>query len=150
MSTKNIAVQGILLSIIAVILFFPGLVSSVKFMAAHDAPFTNTANNMFSFRSDNSRFGYAYTDYSYNSYNPTIYSRYAPIAYDAYRGRGPYLMPSNSYNPLYGYKPNYDSHIYIDNALDYTYYNNPWLLEPRYMSNHMWYARGLWPQGFYY
>jgi hypothetical protein len=65
-------------------------------------------------------------------------------------GRSPYLMPSYSYNPVFGYRQNYDSHIYIDNALDNTYYNNPQLFATRSMDNHQRYVRGLWPQKFYY
>lgn len=80
-------------------------------------------------------FFYAYNNYGYN------YRHYSP---------GPYPMPSTSCNPFYGCRTSYNSYIYVDNVLDYTYYKNPWLLDPRYMDNHVWYARGLWPQGFYY
>ena len=113
-------IQGITLTFLFA---FLGLFTTLKFFASQDSI------------------------YSYNSYRSPYYSYGRPYNYRPY---GPYLMPSTSYNSLYGYRQNYDSYIYVDNALDYTYYTNPQLLEPRYMNNHQWYARGLWPQGLYY
>ena len=102
--------------------------------------------------------GFAYQPYAYNS--PSYYGQYnyrynyayeywPYIPYYAYRSAGPYPMPSTC-SSWYGYGNNYNSYIYVHNKLDYTYYMNPWLLEPRRMQNHQWYARGLWPQRFYY
>lgn len=103
---------------------------------------------------------------SYGQYNYRYNSGYMPMNMNtnAYRisgaanyvagygnyGWNPFLMPSKSYNPLFGWRTNYDSHIYIDNKLDYVYYKNPGLLEPRRMNNHQRYVKGLWPQNFWY
>lgn len=133
MSNKKIVTQVIILT---ALFMFPGLLYSLKFLATQHSL---TAYNQPSYYSQyNYRYNYAYSNYGYG------YGTYN------YRPYGPYLMPSTTCNSLLGCRTNYDSHIYIDNALDYTYYKNPWLLEPRYMDNHQWYARGLWPQRFSY
>jgi hypothetical protein len=136
MSNKKI-IQGITLTFLFA---FLGLFTTLKFFASQDSIYSYGRPSYYG------QYGYGYNSGSsiYRAYN--TYDNYA---YN-YRPYGPYLMPSVSYNPLYGYRQNYDSYIYVDNALDYTYYTNPQLLEPRYMNNHQWYARGLWPQGFYY
>jgi hypothetical protein len=130
MSNKKI-IQGITLTFLFA---FLGLFTTLKFLANQQSVYSYSSPSY-----------YSQYDYRYNS----VYNIYNNYAYN-YRPHGPYLMPSTSYNPLYGYRQNYDSYIYVDNALDYTYYTNPQLLEPRYMNNHQWYARGLWPQRFYY
>jgi hypothetical protein len=67
-----------------------------------------------------------------------------------YRGVGPYIMQSQSCNPLFGCKSVADSHMYVGNAIDYAYYTHPELLEPRYMDNHQRTYKGLRPQAFVY
>ena len=88
-------------------------------------------------------FSEQYLAYGHNQ--PSYYGKYG---YGSTRGGpyyfgGPYPMPSTSCNSIYGCKTSYDSQIYVRSALDYTYYKNPWLLEPRYMSNNQRYARGV-------
>ncbi|KYK24600.1 hypothetical protein AYK26_03425 [Euryarchaeota archaeon SM23-78] len=86
---------------------------------------------------------YGQYNYRYNyAYNP-----YVP--YYAYRGAGPYPMPSTC-STWNGCGNTYNSYIYVHNKLDYTYYTNPWLLEPRRMSNHQWMIPGLWPERAWY
>jgi hypothetical protein len=133
MSNKKI-IQGITLTFLFA---FIGLFTALKFFASNDPVYSYGRPSY-----------YGQYDYGRNSAY-SVYNSYNNYAYN-YRSYGPYLMPSTSYNPLYGYRQNYDSYIYVDNALDYTYYTNPQLLEPRYMNNHQWHARGLWPQRFSY
>ena len=109
--------------------------------------------------------GFAYQAYAYNK--PSYYGQYnyrynqGYIPFNTIRGLGaanyvagygnngwsPFLMPGT---PDRWGRVTYNSHIYIDNPLDYTYFKNPWLLEPRRMNNHQWMVRGVWPQKFYY
>jgi hypothetical protein len=82
--------------------------------------------------------------YSYNYYNHGSnygYGGYAPVYY----GARPALMPSRTCN-IIGCSTNYVSHMNIRNALDYTYYTNPRLFEPRYMDNQQRIYRGAWSQ----
>ncbi|MBN2141902.1 hypothetical protein JW711_01100 [Candidatus Woesearchaeota archaeon] len=103
-----------------------------------------------------------YSQYNYN-YNSVLGSQYYAVnswgkasqpwtlASFPYRGSGPYLYSgSPSYNPLFGYSYTYNSHMFIDNALDYQYYTHPELLAPRRMQNNQRYYRGLFPQAFLY
>ena len=136
MSNKKI-IQGITLTFLFT---FIGLFSTLKFFANQYPSYSYSRPSYYN------QYGYGYNS---GSSIRSAYSAYNNYAYN-HRPYGPYLMPSTSYNSLYGYRQNTDSYIYVDNALDYTYYTNPQLLEPRYMNNHQWYARGLWPQGFYY
>jgi hypothetical protein len=129
---KEIIIQAAILIAFLMILMFPGWLYALRFL---------DTNNLLT----GSQSPY-YTQYG-NTYN-YAYGNY--FSANNYRPYGPYLMPSTSYNSYYGYRTNYDSHMYIDNVLDYTYYTNPQLLEPRYIDNHQWYARGLWPQHFLY
>jgi hypothetical protein len=98
-----------------------------------------------------------YSQYSYK--NSFAYSRNYAVAQPhedssfykyPYQGNGPYLMAGSSCNNLYGCRQTANSHMYVDNALDYTYYTHPELLEPRYMDNHQRLYKGLWPQAFSY
>jgi hypothetical protein len=104
---------------------------------------------------------YNYNHYNYNHGYDLNYRTYFQLP-NAYRysgaanyvagygdyGGNPRLMSSTSCN-LLGCRQNYDSHIFVKNQLDYVYYKNPDLLEPRYMDNHQGYARNLWPQRLY-
>ncbi|HJX05379.1 MAG TPA: hypothetical protein VJ461_01590, partial [Candidatus Nanoarchaeia archaeon] len=99
--------------------------------------FLNAYNRPAYYGQYNYRYNYNYAydpNYGYNSYGHNY---------------GPYPMPSTC-SSYYGCSNNYNSYIYVHNALDYTYYSQPWLLEPRYSNNNRWYARGSWPQMFYY
>ncbi len=93
---------------------------------------------------------YNYNQPYYSQYNYRYNQPYAYYNYYRPYSRGPQLMPSAECNALYGCRTNYNSYIYIHNALDYTYYTNPQLLEPRYMNNHMRYVKGLWSGSFWY
>ena len=86
-----------------------------------------------------------YQNYQYNNYNyAQTYHANTPIYSQIHRN--PALMPNINCNPIIGCKTNYNSHITIRNALDYTYYKNPGLLEPRYMNNHHRYMKAPWFQ----
>jgi hypothetical protein len=117
-----------------IILLFGGLL--LNQLLSYNQPSYYSQYNQYEYR-----YNYAYNSYSNYGYGYNAYN---------YRPYGPYQMPSQSCSLLLGCRTNYNSYMYINNALDYTYYQNPGLLEPRYMSNHQWYARGLWPQQFYY
>lgn len=65
-------------------------------------------------------------------------------------GISPFSISSTTCNTFLGCRQNYNSHIYIGNALDYTYYTHPELLAPRYMDNHQRQVKNLWPQAFTY
>ena len=94
--------------------------------------------------------GYAY---DYSNYRPAYISgagNYVAGYGNGNYGYSPYLMTSMSYSTFYGYKQNYVSHIYVRNALDYTYYTHPELLATRYMDNRQRYYHGAAPQWFSY
>ncbi|MBN2052215.1 hypothetical protein JW756_01810 [Candidatus Woesearchaeota archaeon] len=91
------------------------------------------------------RYNYAYNTHN-NYYNH--YTHYSNYNYPYGWALAP--MPSYNCNAIYGCRTTYNSYIHLGNALDYTYYTHPELLAPRYMSNHMRYARGLWPERFWY
>ncbi|MFH0870639.1 MAG: hypothetical protein V1866_06315 [archaeon] len=65
-------------------------------------------------------------------------------------GISPFSISSTTCNTFLGCKQNYNSHMYIGNALDYTYYMHPELLAPRYMDNHQRQVKNLKPQAFGY
>jgi len=116
---------------------------------------------------------YSYS-YQMNSYDKDPFSKYFysntqasyPYQYhqNAYRmsgsgnyvggygqhGISPFSISSTTCNTLLGCRQNYNSYIYIGNALDYTYYMHPELLAPRYMDNHQRQVTNLWPQAFTY
>jgi hypothetical protein len=88
--------------------------------------------------------------YGYNYAAPSTYARnagqYAVLnRHDGFNGNGPFLYPTRSYNPNYGYRTTYSSHFYIDSPIDQAYARNPSMLEPRRMMNTQRQHRG-----FYY
>lgn len=88
------------------------------------------------------QYGYGYNS-AYSQYPFYSYSTYGSMSGGPnYRG-GPYPLLSTSCNSVYGCRTSYTSQMYVRNALDYTYYTHPWLLEPRYMSNNQRYVRGV-------
>ena len=114
---------------------FIGLFTIFKFFGQHldDYQYQYNYNNAY------------YQNYQ-AGYNNNVYHLSGAANYVGgygQQGWSPYLMPSQTYNPLLGYKTTYDSHIYVNNALDYAYYQNPSLLATRYMDNHQPYARNL-------
>ena len=86
-------------------------------------------------------YAYGYGDYVYG------YGDSLPFFSFSWRRKGPEFMLGTPDNWR---KAGCNSYIYVNNALDYAYYTNPWLLEPRRMNNRQWMYRGLWPQQFYY
>jgi len=130
MSQKKIS-SGIILTFLLV---FTGLYLTQSFLYNYNQP---TYYSQYNLRPN---YGYYYNSLHqpYYGYNNRLYPS------------GPYPVLSTSCNSIYGCKTSYSSYMHVDSALDYAYYTNPWLLEPRYMDNHQRYARGLWPQGLYY
>jgi hypothetical protein len=135
---SNKLFQNLILPVI-----FLGLLTTGKYFIEQYMAFAHTQPSYYGQYS----YGYnsAYSQYLYHSD-----STYGSMRGGPYYQGGPYPMLSTSCNSAYGCRTSYDSQIYVRSALDYTYYKNPWLLEPRYMDNHQRYARGLWPQSFYY
>jgi hypothetical protein len=121
----------------ATLTLFQGLILTIIFLGFFS--FLYAYNKPAYYGQYNYRYNYGYNNYAYNNYG----YNYRPYS------QGPYPMPSTC-SSYYGCGNNYNSYIYVHNALDYMYYSQPWLLEPRYSNNNMRYARGLWPQMFYY
>jgi hypothetical protein len=160
-------IQGLAFGLL---ILFIGAVSIFKFFVSNMNPAYGFAGSSYNYNQN----GYAQQYYPYQpqyqpSYNYRYNSGYGGYAYGyapgsyyggsaagnyvagyGQRGWSPYLMPSTSCNSLLGCQQNYVSHMYIGNALDAAYYNNPSLFAPRYMDNHQLFTRSLWPQRFSY
>jgi len=141
--SNKILIQGIILTVLMV---FIGMFSIFRFFSGAYPVYSYNKPSYYA--QYNYRYNYAYNYWPYipvNAYRGSGAANY--VGGYGHHGWSPFLMPGTPDNQG---RITYNSHIYIDNKLDYTYYKNPWLLEPRRMNNHQWYARGLWPEKFYY
>jgi hypothetical protein len=120
---------------------FIGLVTMFRFFGQH-------LNDYQTYNYNNLYYQNYQSGYNYNDYRLSGAANY--VGGYGQRGWSPYLMPSQTYNSLQGYKTTYDSHIYLSDPVAYAYYNNPSLLATRYMDNHQRYVKGMEAQGFDY
>lgn len=142
---NQLLTQGIILTLL---MLFIGALTTLKFFAnAYPAYAYNQPSYYGQY---NYRYNYAYNSWPYipvNAFRGSGAANY--VGGYGNHGWSPFLMPSTC-NSWSGCGNNYNSHIYVEDPLTYTYYKNPWLLEPRRMDNHQWMVRGVWPQKFYY
>ena len=133
---SKILIQGIILTMFIVAI---GTLPILKFFSNNAYPANVQAyayNKPSYYEQYNYRYNYEYNRYPYNYYGYQ-------------RTWGPLPMPSTTYNPYQGYQTSYNSHIYVRNKLDYVYYTNPDLLQPRRMnSNNLRYTWGTWPMRY--
>jgi len=132
--------------ILTIILVFIGTLPILTFFSNTYPGYTYNKPSYFG--QYNHRYNHAYEYYPYipvNAYRSSGAANYVS-GYGSH-GWNPFLMPTTPDNQG---RITYTNHIYIHTKLDYLYYKNPWLLEPRRMWNHQWMIRGLWPQKFYY
>ncbi|GEM_PF-1682208 len=140
--------------VLTILLVFIGTFMALKLLAgSYSYPMNTQASsyNRPSYATQyNYRYNYGYGPLSYSQNNPLRMSGAANYVggYGSV-GWNPFLMPSS---PDTQGRTTYNSHMYIRNKLDYVYYTNPQLLQPRRMDNHQRYVRGLWPErgGYYY
>jgi len=153
---NKILIQGIILTIFIVAI---GTLPILKFFSSNAYP-ANVQAYAYNKPSYYGQYNYRYNN-AYNQNNGFVQYPYTPM--NNYRGSGaanyvggygqhgwsPFLMPSTTYNPYQGYQTNYNSHINVRNKLDYVYYTNPDLLQPRRMnSNNLRYTWGTWPMRY--
>jgi hypothetical protein len=143
------------------LIFFAVFISTLYLTSAYYQ--NNYIQQGYNYNNYNNAANLGRYDYSYSySYGPSYGSQFSlPNSYRVSaagnyaagygnKGLSPALMPSTSYNPVFGFRQNFDSHINIRNSLDNTYYNNPQLFATQGISNHQRYVKGLWPQTFRY
>lgn len=143
--------NALIIIILGMLFLFPGAFTSFRYLATD---YSNSQMRGYGYNYNNYNYGYN-NQYNYASYTtrPAYLSgagNYVAGYGNGNYGYSPYLMTSTSCNTLYGCKQNYVSHIYVRNALDYTYYTHPELLATRYMDNRQRYYHGAAPQWFSY
>jgi hypothetical protein len=139
--------NALITAVLGLILLFPGSFTAFRYLA------TDYSNSQARGYGYGYNYNYGYNNYGGYSTHPAYLSgagNYVAGYGNGNYGLSPHLMASTSCNSLYGCRQNYVSHIYVRNALDYTYYTHPELLATRYMDNHQRYYKGLWPQTFSY
>jgi hypothetical protein len=137
--------QNITITILALLLLFPGSFGVFRYLA------TDYSNNVRNGDFENNNIRYSYYSYSQNHQNQNSYKP----TYTYYKGQ----YETRNYPVIIQTNQNYNSQKYnyynnrimktttqnqffrINNALDYTYYKNPQLFATRYIDNRQRYYR---------
>ncbi len=111
--------------------------------------------NQYNYNLNNYRYGYISTPFLYKYNIPLVrlsphssyYHQWPSNYVSGYDYTGKTLLHIPNTPDTQG-RITYSSRIYPENALMATYYNNPWLLEPRRMNNNQGMIRGVWPSSY--